>query len=143
MFLQPFPQRGVGDALHQRAHRRVPQLGLRLAFELGGAETAADDRCQPLAYVGAVQPVVAFLEMPPVTCVGVDGAGESGAEAVLVGAALGGGYAVGEAVQPVRVETRVPLEGDLHFMGLPIDRLGTGEMPHGIEQAILLNGSGG
>ena len=85
--LEPGGELVVDDLLHEAARLGVAELRLRLALELRLRELDGDDRGEALADVLARQ---LLLALEQVVGVGepLDGRGERGAEALLVGAAL-------------------------------------------------------
>ena len=95
----------------------VAELALGLALELGLFEADADDGGEPLADVVAAEVGGVLLDELALAGVVVDGAGEPGAEADEVGAAVGGVDAVGEG-EGVLVEAGVVLERDLDHCGV-------------------------
>ncbi len=89
---EAFGDHGLDLALHLR----VAQPGLGLAFELGLGELDADHGDEPFTHVLAGEVGVAVLEQLLLAAVVVQGAGEGGAEAGEVAAAVDGVDAVGE-----------------------------------------------
>src|SRR5918995_1118899 len=106
----------VDRRLHEALDRRVAELGLGLALELGVGDLHRDDRGEPLAHVLTLQVRILLLQLADLTCVRVDRAGEGGTEAGQVGAALVRVDVVGEREQRLLVGV-VPLERDLDLAG--------------------------
>ena len=89
---QPLAHHRLDDA----AHFGVAQLGLGLPLELGVGELDADHRRQPLAHIFADEVGLVVFDEPLLAGVVVDDAGQGGAEAGHMAAALFGVDAVGE-----------------------------------------------
>ena len=118
VLLEPLGQLLVGRPLDQRADGHVAELGLGLALELRIDQLDRDDGGQALTDVLAEQVVLLFLQVVLGPGVLVDGVGQGLLEALFVHPALGGGDAVGEAVEAL-VVPGVPLEGDLDLARRP------------------------
>ncbi len=118
VLLEPLAQLVVGGLLHERLDAGVAELALGLTLELRVAQAHRDDRGDALPDVVAGEVRVLLLEGALGPSVLVDHRGEGGLEALLVGPALGGVDAVGEAVDAIGVVAGVPLEGDLHLVVL-------------------------
>ena len=112
VLFQPFGETLVGGLLHERAHRHVAQLGLRLTLELRVAQLDRDDRGDAFADVLAEKVLFLLLQQVLGSGVLVDDAGERGLEALDVHAAFDGGDAVGVAVDAF-VVAGVPLDRDV------------------------------
>ena len=112
VLLEELGQRAVDDVLDEAGHARVAELGLGLALELRVLQLHRDDGGQALAHVLARQRVVLLAQVPLVPRVAVEGAGQRGAEARQVRAALVRVDVVGEAVDRLLVGG-VPLHRDL------------------------------
>jgi len=108
----------VDDALDDPLHLGRHQLVLGLVAELRVGVLDRDDRRQPLADVVAAEAVLEVLEQPRRLGVGVDGAGQRGAEAGEVRAAVLVLDVVREAVDRVLVGI-VPLQRDVDLR--PVD----------------------
>lgn len=95
IFLQKDFQLFVDDALDERAHLAVAQLGLGLGLELRVLQLDADDGSQALADVLAGELFLGLEDVvfPPVV---VEHAGDGGLEAGLMRAAVYGVHIVGE-----------------------------------------------
>src|SRR5438270_3312320 len=115
VLLQPVPQPVVHDTLDERADLGVPELRLRLAFELRLAELHAYDRDDALPDVFALEVLVFLFQVALLARVPVDDVRERLLEAFLVHPAFVGVDRVREGVQRV-VVGRVPLDRDV---GLP------------------------
>ena len=113
--LEPVAEVLVADLLDERAHLGVAELGLRLALELRLGDLHRHDRGEALADVVAGERRVLVLDELLVPRVAVDRRGQRGAEALLVGAALGGVDRVAERVDGLGV-ARVPLHRDLDLV---------------------------
>ena len=113
--------RSLVTLLHERAHRDVAELGLRLALELRVAELHRDDRRDALADVLAEEVLVLLLEQALGPGVLVDDRRQRRAEPLDVHPALGRGDAVGVAVDAL-VVAGVPLDGDVERLVRPRPR---------------------
>ena len=116
----------VDEGLHGAGDVGV-ELALGLAFELRLRQLDADDGDQALAHVVAGEVLLHVLEEAELLAGGVDGAGQRGAEAGEVRAAVDGVDVVGEAEDRFGVAV-VVLERDLHArrrraIGFHVDRL--------------------
>ena len=112
VLLEELGQRAVDDVLDEAGHARVAELGLRLALELRVLQLHGDDGGQALADVVARQRVVLLAQVALLPRVAVERAGQRGAEARQVRAALVRVDVVGEAVDRLLVGG-VPLHRDL------------------------------
>ena len=112
VLLEELPQPLVDDLLDQARDSRVPELGLRLSFELGVAELHRDDRRQALSGVLAFEVVLLLLEDAFLPRVLVERARERGAEALEMRSTLRRVDVVRERED--RLDVRgVPLHRDL------------------------------
>ena len=113
--------KAVGHYLeHERAHERAAELGLGLALELRVRKLDGNDRGKAFAHVIAGKFVGILLQHVLLLRVIVDHAGERGAEALKVHAALGGVDVVRKAHDRLGIRG-VPLQGDLDLAGA-VDR---------------------
>ena len=131
VLLQELAQLAVHRLLDQALDRRVAELRLRLALELGVGELDRDHRGQPLADIVAAQVRVLLLQQALGPRVGVQRPGQRRAEAREVRAALVGVDVVGEREHRLLVGG-VPLHRDLDLAvgglvieedGLPVQRV--------------------
>ena len=122
VLLEELAELAVDGLLDQALDRRVAELGLGLALELGVLELDRDHRGQPLADVVAGEVLVFLLEQALAARVGVQRPGQRRAEAGEVGAALVGVDVVGEAEDRFLVGG-VPLHRDLDLavVGLALE----------------------
>ena len=104
----------VDDRLDNPLHLGVPQLGLRLAFELRVRDLDADDGGQPFADVLAADALFQVFREVVLRRVAVDGARQRRAEAGQMRAALVRVDVVREGVDRLRVAV-VPLQRDLRL----------------------------
>ena len=112
VLLEELAEAAVDGGLHEALDRRVAELGLGLALELGVLDLHRDDRREALAHVLALEVVVLLLQQALLARVGVERARERGAEARQVRAALVRVDVVGEREQRLLVGG-VPLHRDL------------------------------
>ena len=106
------------DLERQRAHIGAAELGLGLALKLRIGQFDRDNGRQALAHIVAGEVGVFFLEQVLLASVIVNHAGECGAEALEVHAALGGVDVVGKRHDVLAVAA-IPLQGylDLAHLG--------------------------
>ena len=106
------------DLERQRAHVGAAELGLGLPLELRVGQLDRDNGRKTLAHIVAGQVGVLLLEQVLLAGVIVDHAGERGAEALEVHAALGGVDVVGKRHDVLAVAA-IPLQGylDLAHLG--------------------------
>src|SRR5262249_28990279 len=127
MLLEVDRQAIVDQRLDDALHLAVAELRLRLALELWLRDLDADDGRQALAHVVALKALVVLLQQPVGHRVGVDRAGQGGAQADQMRTALDRVDVVGEGVDALGVAV-VPLHGDLdvHAVSrtLQIDHVG-------------------
>ncbi len=133
VLLEPVAETFVGGLLDERAHRDVAELGLRLTLELRVAQLHRDDRRDALADVLAEEVVVLLLEQRLGPGVLVDHRRERRLEPLDVHPALGGGDAVGVAVDAL-VVPGVPLHGDVEHLAVVVDVLEVADLG---EQRLL------
>ena len=115
----------VDERLHRAGDIGV-ELALGLAFELRLRQLHADHRHQPFADVVAGQVLLHVLEQPELLAGVVDGAGQRGAEAGQVRAAVHRVDVVGEAEHRLGVAVVVlqrDFHGDAVALGFHVDRL--------------------
>ena len=118
MLLQVIGKAVGHDLERQRAHIRAAELGLGLALKLRIGQLDRDNGRKALAHIVAGQIGVFFLEQVLLARVVVDHAGERGAEALKVHAALGSVDVVGKRHDVLAVAA-IPLQGylDLSHLG--------------------------
>ena len=112
VLLEELRELGVDHGGDEALHARVAELGLRLALELRVGQLGADDRRQALADVLALERLVLVLEQAGAARVAVQRAGQRGAEAREVRAALVRVDVVREREHRLLVGA-VPLQRDL------------------------------
>ena len=105
------------DLERQRAHIGAAELGLGLALKLRIGQLDRDNGRKALAHIVAGQIGVFFLEQVLLARIVVDHAGERGAEALKVHAALGGVDVVGKRHDVLAVAA-IPLQGNLDLAHL-------------------------
>ena len=105
------------DLERQRAHIGAAELGLGLALKLRIGQFDRDNGRKALAHIVAGQVGVFFLEQVLLARIVVDHAGERGAEALEVHAALGGVDVVGKRHDVLAVAA-IPLQGHLDLAHL-------------------------
>ena len=126
MGVEPVAELVGHHALHKGLGFGVAELGLGLAFELRVGEFDGDHGRQAFAHVVAGQVLVLVFEDGLVTRVTVDQRGQCRTEALLVGAAFGGGNRVRKGVHSLGVGGS-PLHGEfsgnaeLEVFGLEAD----------------------
>ena len=98
--------------MDERFSLSVAEFGLCLALELRLGELDGDDGCQALADVVTGNAILTLLDESPSLTPPINGVGESGTEAFLVGSALDGVDGVGEGVDAGGVRS-VPLHRNL------------------------------
>ncbi len=112
VLLQELGELRVDNRLDEALHARITELGFGLTLELGIGELGRDDGGQPLAHVLAGEVVVLLLELALVAGVLVQRAGQRGAKAGEMGAAVNGVDVVGVGEHRLLVGA-VPLHGHL------------------------------
>ena len=128
MGVEPVAEFLVHHALYEGLRLGVAELRLRLAFELRVRQLHRDHRGQAFTHIVTGEIVVFVFEDVLVAGIPVDHARERRAEALLMGAALGGGDRVREGVHGFRI-CRRPLHGDLRgntygeVLGLDVDHI--------------------
>ena len=110
------------DLERQRAHIGAAELGLGLALKLRIGQFDRDNGRQALAHIVAGQVGVFFLEQVLLASVIVNHAGERGAEALEVHAALWGVDVVGKRHDVLAVAA-IPLQGHLDLAHLGHGRI--------------------
>ncbi len=128
----------VDEGLHGAGDVGV-ELALGLAFELRLRQLHADDCDQALAHIVAAQVLLHVLEETELLADGVDGAGQRGAEAGQMRAAIHRIDVVREAEDRLRIGVVVlegDLDGDAVAHGLHDDRL---VMQHGLAAIQMLD----
>src|SRR5579883_3460764 len=125
VLLEEGAQLFVDERLHDAGDVGVP-FAFGLAFELGLGKFDADDGDQAFADVIAGEVLFDVFKEAELLAGVIDGAGEGGAEAGQVGAAIDGVDVVGEAENVLGVAV-VVLQADLHddavFFGFHVDGL--------------------
>ena len=112
VLLKELGQLGVDEVGDQGADLGVAELRFGLPLELRLLQLDRDDADQPLPHVRAGQVLVLVFQQPVAPPVVVEHPGQTGPEALFVGAAVGGVDVVGKAEQQF-VVAGVVLHGDL------------------------------
>jgi hypothetical protein len=119
VLLERLAETVVDDLLDQPLHFGVPELALGLPLELGIGDADGDHRGEPLAHVVARHVALEALEEAVGLRVVADGAGEGGAEAGEMRAALARVDVVGEGKDALLIAV-VVLQRDLDLDTVPL-----------------------